>query len=140
MVPRGEIVTGDARALPYDDHEFGLVLMFTMLSSLKSRLQVLEAMREGIRVLEPGGRLLVYEPRMPNPLNRWSRLVRREWIDEAAAESGADVAAESLTVLPPLARRLGPATRAIYPVLARIPVLRSHRLFSIRLPDRSIPR
>jgi hypothetical protein len=41
------------------------------------------------------------------------------------AELGEDVVVRSLTLLPPLARRLGPRA---YRTLAAVPALRSHRL------------
>jgi len=37
-----------------------------------------------------------------------------------------------VTLLPPLARRLGPATSTLYPVLGAVPPLRSHLLGVLR--------
>jgi len=39
-----------------------------------------------------------------------------------------------VTLLPPLARRLGPATPLAYPVLAALPPLRSHLIGLLRKP------
>jgi hypothetical protein len=89
-------------------------------------------LEEARRVLAPGGTLLVYEPRIPNPLNRRTRHIRR---DELARLGGTRF--ESITLLPGLARRLGPVTERVYPTLARITVLRSHRLAVWTKPHRT---
>ena len=122
-LPGADIAAGDVRELPYDDATFNLNLMFTVLSSMPSPADRAAALREAQRVLAVGGTLLVYEPRIPNPLNRRTGHVRKA---ELAALGGANF--ESLTVLPALARRLGPLTARAYRALARVPVLRSHRL------------
>ncbi len=82
-----------------------------------------------MRVLAPGGLLLVYEPRVPNPLNRHTLMVRDSDLDAAGIRSREQV---SLTVLPALARRLGGRTEARYERLGRLPFLRTHRLISCR--------
>jgi hypothetical protein len=48
--------------------------------------------------------------------------------------SGAQVSARSLTLLPPLARRLGPVAPKLYPPLHAVPVLRSHYLAIVTHP------
>jgi SAM-dependent methyltransferase len=122
---------GDVRALPYRDGEFGLVLMFTVLSSLGSSADVRLALREAQRVLRPGGLVLVYEPRVPQPFNR--RIVHVS-AGDVREVLGPPVHIEGLTVLPPLARRLGRFTGTLYPRLRRIAALRTHRLFAHRRP------
>jgi SAM-dependent methyltransferase len=125
--PGAQVVEGDALGLDLADGEFSLVLLLTVLSSLGSAVQVRAALREAGRVLAPSGLLLVYEPRVPNPFNRNTRLLRDA--DLRAAGLGT-FEARSLTVLPPLARRLGGPERAPgrYARFARIPMLRTHRL------------
>jgi hypothetical protein len=82
-----------------------------------------------MRVLAPGGLLLAYEPRLPNPLNRHTLLLRDEDLDAAGVRPREQL---SLTVLPALARRLGQRTQSLYPRLARLPFLRTHRLITYR--------
>lgn len=124
-VPGATVGVADARALPYPAASFDAVFHVVSLSSLGPREAVLAALREARRVLAPGGVLVVYEPRLPNPLNRRTRRLRRA--DLAAA--GLPISdSRSLTLLPPLGRHLGPLTPALHPLLSRLPPLRSHRL------------
>jgi hypothetical protein len=84
---------------------------------------------EAGRVVAPGGLVLCYEPRIPNPLNRHTRLVRDRDFDAAGLVPCRQA---RLTLNPPIARRLGPLTKAAYPRLARVPWLRTHRLVELR--------
>jgi ubiquinone/menaquinone biosynthesis C-methylase UbiE len=127
--PGAEIQVGDARNLRLPDESFTVVLQLTLLSSLGSHRAMREALGEGMRVLAPGGLLLVYEPRVPNPLNRHTLLLRDEDLDAAGLTPRQQV---SLTVVPALARRLGRRTQERYARLARLPFLRTHRLVAYR--------
>ena len=60
---------GDARGLPFEDAGFDLVTLFTVLSSLANGTHAELALRQAFRVVSPGGLLVVWEPRLPNPLN-----------------------------------------------------------------------
>jgi SAM-dependent methyltransferase len=113
----------DARALPFPDERFELVVLATALSSMPSGEAVARALAEAARVVSPTGLVLCYEPRLPTPLNRATRRIRGA---ELAAALGPPVASRSLTGLPPLARRLGGATGRLYPLLAR--AAPTHRL------------
>jgi hypothetical protein len=80
-----------------------------------------------MRVLAPGGLLLVYEPRVPNPFNRHTILLRDGDLDAAGASPREQ---STLTLVPALARRLGSRTQARYERLAGVPLLRTHRLIA----------
>ncbi|MCP9488887.1 MAG: methyltransferase domain-containing protein [Solirubrobacteraceae bacterium MAG38_C4-C5] len=121
------------RALPFEDARFDLVLLLTVLSSLRGAWDVARALGEAARVTAPGGTVVVWEPRMPTR-NRATRLVR---VDDVATVLGPGVSSRPITLLPPLARRLGRATPRLYPALARLPPLRSHRLMEWRRPPAS---
>jgi ubiquinone/menaquinone biosynthesis C-methylase UbiE len=122
-VPGARVRTADARKLPYEDGRFELVTLIVVLSSMPGEAAVAAALREARRVASPTGRVLVYEPRLPNPLNRNTRAVSRRQLE---AGLGPVIAERRLTGLPPLARRLGRAALRLYPPLAR--VAPTHRL------------
>jgi ubiquinone/menaquinone biosynthesis C-methylase UbiE len=128
--PSAEIVVGDARRLPFADGEFDAVTMFTVLSSLAGPANIRIAVREAARVLSADGVLLIWEPRWPNPVNR--RTVFVGWSLLRSALPDRRLAVRTTTVAPPLARRLGAQTGRIYPFLARIRPLNTHRLVCAR--------
>lgn len=130
-VPGALIEVGHAERLPFADESFTVVLQLTLLSSLGSHEQIREALGEGLRVVAPGGLLLIYEPRVPNPLNRHTLFLRNSDLEAAGAVPAERV---SLTVLPALARRLGARTDPGYERLSRLPFLRTHRLIAYRTP------
>jgi ubiquinone/menaquinone biosynthesis C-methylase UbiE len=125
-VPLAEVATGDARALPSEPQSFDVVTLFTVLSSLANAADAERAIGEARRVLRPSGALLIWEPRVRNHLNRATIPIGAALLERALA--GARVQAVTTTVLPPLARRLGDRTQSLYPRLARIDALRTHRL------------
>lgn len=129
-VPGARIRLGDIRKLETEG-DFALVLLFTVLSSLPSAAEVRTALGEARRALAPGGLLLVYEPRVANPLNRHTRRLSDGDLDAAGLEPRTQ---RSLTLVPALARRLGARTEARYQRLSRLAPLRTHRLIAYRAP------
>lgn len=126
-VPGATVAVADIGRLPYGDGELGAVLFVVSLSSLGDREAIRAALREGGRVLAPGGVLLCYEPRIPNPLNRSTRRVTRR---DLRAAGVAPTRSTALTLFPPLGRRLGPLTGALHGRLSALPPLRSHLLMT----------
>lgn len=122
-LPGATIRHADARRLPYPDDEFALLTLLTCLSSLSDREAATETLAEARRVLAPSGLLLVYEPRLPNPLNRATLHVPRRLLRDAL---GREQASRRLTGFPPLARRLDRFTPRLYPALSRVAA--THRL------------
>lgn len=131
-VPALQLVAADAARLPFHDRQFGLVLVADVFSSvLDPRLA--EQMAQGVnRVLKPGGFLAWYDFRWHHPLNRAARGVSRRQL--AAWFPGYTGRLETVTLLPPLARRLGRLTPVLYPWLVRLPCLRGHWLGLLRKP------
>lgn len=128
--PTAAIEVGDARSLPYEARTFAIVTLFTVLSSLSEGEDVRRALREARRVLAPGGVVLIWEPRVSNPLNRRTVFVSRALLRDALR--GMEVQARTTTVVPALARRLNARTEALYPRLARLRLLSTHRLVRAR--------
>lgn len=128
--PDAVVEVGDARRLPFATDRFDVVFLFTVLSSLAATEDAAVALGEAARVLAPGGVLVVWEPRLLNPFNRRTLLIRSRVLHQAFP--AARIESRTLTLFPPLARRLGDATNRLYPKLAQIAVLRTHRLWTIR--------
>jgi ubiquinone/menaquinone biosynthesis C-methylase UbiE len=126
-VPGTDLRRADARKLPFEDRTMALVTFLTCLSSMPGRAAMREALSEARRVLRPGGLLLCYEPRLPNPFNRATRLVSRRDLRAVVGEEADSIA---LTGFPPLARHLrSPALRS-YGVLSALAP--THRLTAHR--------
>jgi SAM-dependent methyltransferase len=129
-VPGVAIDVGDARAVPVQSGTADSVVLSTVLSSIVGPEDRLRVASEARRVLRPGGVIVVYDLRWTNPRNRSVVRIDRAELDRLFG--GARIESRSLTLLPPLARRLGPATGSLYGPLASIPALRTHRLTLVR--------
>jgi hypothetical protein len=108
------------------------VLAVTVFSSIFDTSMAANVAGEIERVLRPGGALLWYDFRYDNPSNRDVHGVRE--LEVRRLFPGLDGRLLGLTLLPPLARRLGPMTAVAYPILSRLPPLRSHLLGLLQKP------
>jgi SAM-dependent methyltransferase len=117
---------GNAEQLDFPDGSFDLVLLFTVLSSILDDGMAARVAGEVVRVLRPGGAVLWYDVRYRNPWNPDVRPVPRAALRRLFPGLGRDL--RTVTLLPPLARRLGRPTGALYRLLAAVPLLRSHYL------------
>src|SRR5829696_138508 len=124
-VPGAGVRTADARDLPYADDTFGLVTLVVTLSSLRDAPAIEQALAQVRRVACAHARVLIYDPRLANPLNRNTRLVRAADID---AVLGASIQTTTLTVAPPLVRALRGVAPGAYAPLRSIAPLRTHAL------------
>jgi len=116
----------NAEELGFADAQFDLVLLFTVFSSILDDAMAHNIAREVIRVLKPGGAVVWYDLRYDNPRNPNVRGMPATAV--RALFPGFDLHIHTVTLLPPLARRLGRATPVLYPALALIPALRTHYL------------
>lgn len=121
--PGIEFLVADGTSLPFPDASFDAVLAMTVFSSVVHDARD-ALLIEMARVLRPGGRFVWYDMRRPSPSNPDVRPFDAS--DVRRILPGWVVTARPLTVVPPLARRFGPATPAAYPMLARIPLLLTH--------------
>ncbi len=118
------VVHGDGARLPFADGSFDVVVLSTMMTSvLDDRIRRLVG-TEVERALRPGGALLWYDMRMPNPRNDATRAIGRRELRRLFPNLSGEV--KSLTVVPVLARRLGSFAPRGYSLLRRLPFLRSH--------------
>jgi SAM-dependent methyltransferase len=127
-----QFAVADGSALPFSDGAFDAVMFFTVLSSvLDPRLQEAIA-AEGVRVLRPGGIILWYDMRVRNPRNPNVVGVSRNRLRELFP--GLHMSVKTATVAPPLLRALGPLADRSYPLLTRLPFLRTHLVGVLRKP------
>jgi SAM-dependent methyltransferase len=122
----------NAEHLPFPDESMDLVLLFTVLSSILDDTMRRRVATEAARVLKAGGAVIYYDMRYRNPRNPHVRPVGRQELRGLFPDFQSTM--RSLTLLPPLARRLGPLTRIGYTLGAAIPCLRSHYAVVLRKP------
>lgn len=118
--------------LPLADSSFDVVVASTLFSSLPTSSLQADVAAEIARVLRPGGWLLWYDLRYDNPRNLAVHGMTVDALARLFPTWRADL--RSMTVLPPLARKLGRFTSAAYPVLEMIPLLRSHLVGRLQRP------
>jgi SAM-dependent methyltransferase len=123
---------GSADRIPEPDHAIDIALAFTLFSSVPDLAIAIGIADELVRVSKPGGTILLYDMRRPSPTNRSVHRIKdkdvRQWF------VGCKVHARSITLAPPIARRIGRRAPWLYGPLAKIPFLRTHRFYVIRVP------
>lgn len=116
----------NAEDLDFKDAFFDLILLFTVFTSILDKTMAQNVAREVKRVLRPSGAIVWYDFRYNNPFNPNVRGMSKKPI--AALFPDLEMDLHTITVLPPLARRLGKLTKVVYPVLAHLPPLCTHYL------------
>ncbi|TME01118.1 MAG: class I SAM-dependent methyltransferase [Chloroflexi bacterium] len=124
--PRIAFRAGNAEHLPFPDQAFDLVVAYTVFSSILDPEMAANVASEVRRVMRPGGGLLWYDFRYNSPANPNVSGVSADRVRSLFPELSGPLL--RVTLLPPLARRLGPLTPLAYPALASMPPLRSHLL------------
>jgi ubiquinone/menaquinone biosynthesis C-methylase UbiE len=116
----------NAEQIGFQDEQFDLVLLFTVFSSINDCGMSQNVAKEVRRVLKSKGAVLWYDFRYDNPHNPHVHGMNLMRIQELFPGFGMHM--KSITLLPFLARKLGPMTSRLYPVVAAIPFLRTHYL------------
>jgi SAM-dependent methyltransferase len=132
-LPSIEFQRATLEQLPYRDGAFDVVVSFTVFSSILSDAVAARVASESARVLRPGGAILWYDMRYASPGNRNVRPVPKAALGRLFPRF--EMRLESLTFVPPLTRRLGSRSAALYPLLARVPFLRTHYLGLLLKPS-----
>ncbi len=122
--PDLNFLCANAEHLEFPNGSFDLVLLFTVFSSILDDTVAQNIAREVARVLRPSGAVLWYDFRYNNPWNPHVRGMTKWHIHRFFPEF--EVHLRTITLLPPLARRLGCLTAILYPMLASVPPLRTH--------------
>ncbi|MFZ1728678.1 MAG: class I SAM-dependent methyltransferase [Bacteroidota bacterium] len=128
--PECSILQANGLALPFQNESISLLCQFTLLSSVLDPEIRLNMARESLRVMRNNGLLLLYDIRYNNPANPHVRRIGRNEMKRLFP--GCVIVFRSLTLLPPLARKLGRATNILYPLLCSIPLFRTHYLCTIQ--------
>jgi colanic acid biosynthesis glycosyl transferase WcaI len=129
-LPGAVFQVGSADRLDYQDKSFDIVIASTMFSSIHDERLAQAAAGEMTRVVADNGVILCYDVRYPNPANPHTRAISRRELRRLFP--GAVIRLTAVTLLPPLARRLGVLTTSVYRPLHTLSLLRSHYLAEIR--------
>lgn len=132
LPPGVSLAVGDASRSQLPDASQDLVMQFVVFATIQDRALTARLAQEARRVLKPGGVMLWYDLRVPNPWNRSIRGVRAREI--RALFPGADVRLRSTMLVAPVARWLAPRAPRLYRALARVPLLHTHLIGTIRMP------
>lgn len=130
--PDLSLVRASGTSLPFRDRSFRAVILFTVMSSVLDEPVAAQIAGEVDRVLETSGFVLWYDVRVRNPMNPNTRALTVD--DVRRYFPGYRCELESITLLPLLARRLGPLTPIAYRVLSAVPSLRTHHVGLLRRP------
>ncbi|GIV70496.1 MAG: hypothetical protein KatS3mg087_2069 [Patescibacteria group bacterium] len=131
--PSFHFTHGNAECLPYKDSFFNIVIFFTVFSSILDARMRINIAQEANRVLKPGGAVLWYDFRYRNPRNPNTLPMGREQLLHLFP--GYRTQLMSVTLLPPLARKLGRMTGRFYPLLAKLSFLRTHYIGLMTKPN-----
>lgn len=127
------LVCADGQQLPFVDGLFDIVTIFTVFSSILDQDVQARIAGEVERVLRPGGFALWYDMRYPNPRNPNIRPLGRRRIERLFPSLG--VCLHSLTLAPPIARRVTPWSEHLYSAAASLPLMRSHLFGTLAKPS-----
>jgi ubiquinone/menaquinone biosynthesis C-methylase UbiE len=121
-----DLRVGDAASMAFADSSFKLVVASTVFTSILDR-DVRTAVSEEIRrVLRPRGAVLWYDFRVDNPANPNVKGISR--LELRSLFRDFDRHIRSLTLAPPIARRVAPLSWSLATLLESVPLLRTHLL------------
>ncbi len=130
--PEIRVHGGSAESIPEDADQFDVVFAFTLFSSVPDEEVSHGIARELVRVTRPGGLIVVYDMRRRSPGNRQVHPVLHEDIRRWFPRCPMRV--RTITLAPPIARRVGQWAPWLYGPLASIPFLRTHAMYVMRRP------
>lgn len=122
--PNFHFQVANAETLSFPEGAFDIVLVFTVLSSILDENMASRISNEIARVLRPGGAVLLYDFRYRNPYNPNTRPITKT--DMLRYFPGFKTEIKRVTLMPPVARRLGLLTPYLYPALRWIRFLCTH--------------
>lgn len=127
--PGSHVIQASGHRLPFGAESFDLVAQYTVFTSIFDAGLKARIASEMLRVLKPGGILLWYDFRYPNPKNPDVRPVGKQEIHALFPDTHVTVA--SVNLLPPLARVLARYSFPLCRLLETFPPLRTHYLAAV---------
>jgi len=126
------LILGDASSLALQEESFDIVLQSTVFTSILDRNFQEKLANRMWTLLRPGGGILWFDFIWNNPKNPDVRGVPVKRIRQLFP--GGLMLRWSVTLAPPIGRRLCKAWPALYPVVNAVPLLRTHVLCWIQKP------
>lgn len=130
--PGMRIHCASAEQVAEPDEAFDFSLAFTLFSSVPDEDVARRIARELFRITRPGGLVIIYDMRRDNPRNANVHGIGaddvRRWFPHCPMRT------RTMTLAPPIARRVGRWVPFFYGPLAAIPPLRTHAFYVLRRP------
>jgi ubiquinone/menaquinone biosynthesis C-methylase UbiE len=130
LSPDIRFIEGSGTELPFETNSFDMVTQFTVFTSIVNAEVKAAVAGEMLRVLRPDGIILWYDFRYSNPGNKDVQGIGLREIKRLFPDCTYDH--RTVTLLPPLTRRLAPISWIACTLMGTVPVLRSHYLIVIR--------
>ena len=128
--PEMHFICQNAEKLHYKSGFFDLVLCFTVFSSIRDVSMKQNIIREMLRVLKPGGYILLYDFFIKNPANLDVQPVKPKELK--LFFKGHELFFKKVTLAPPLVRMFAPLSYILCMILEKITILRTHYLCLVR--------
>lgn len=122
------LVSADAQHLPYADHQFDLVLQYTVFSSILDDQIKQNIACEMVRVVKPTGIVLWYDFWL-NPTNRQTKGIRL--VEIRRLFPNCELVSRRVTLAPPIARLIVPISWTMSLILEKLRLLNTHYLVAI---------
>lgn len=128
--PNIHIEQGNVESLDFPDRTFDIVLQSTVFTSIHDMGMKQKIACEMLRVLRDDGIILWYDFRYDNPWNPDVKGIRKNEIKELFQNCSYDF--NTITLAPPVARKLAGVSLIACSLLEKIPVLRTHYMVVIK--------
>jgi len=128
--PDIDFLCGNIADLPFPASHFDMVISFTVFTSILDNEIRENSAKEILRVLKPGGIIILHDFFWNNPFNPDVRGLKKSEI--ATLFSGCEIQIKKFALLPQITRRISPHSFLLCYLLEKIPLLRSHYLVSVK--------